>query len=66
MNEPSHPNKPLRFTALTLAIVTVRAAAVKAAQGHDFALVDECNRELSKLEMSRDRLAAEMEMIGGA
>jgi hypothetical protein len=44
----------------------VRAAAVKAAQGHDFALVDECNRELSKLEMSRDRLADEMQRIGGA
>lgn len=66
MSEPHLQSEPVRFAALTLAIVTVRASAVRAAIAHDFLLTDECNRELRKLEAMRDSLAEQMERIGGA
>ena len=61
------PNEPVLFTALTLAIVTLRSQALKAQATKDQELKECCGIEIDRLDKRRAELLEQMEnRVGGS
>lgn len=54
-------NAAVRFAALSLAIVTLRASQLRAQRAGDIVFVDVVGSELFLMEQKRDQLYAQME-----
>jgi hypothetical protein len=66
MSAPAERNEPILFAALTLAIVTLRAAKRKARIANDDLLFDEADADLRTMEGKRTELLFQLEQQGGA
>lgn len=67
MSDQPQPAESVLFASYTLAIVTLKAAALKAQESKDKEMISACDNEIQRLELRRNELLEKLEnRIGGS